>query len=194
MVDHILGNTAANPATPTEQTFITALARSYTNPFPRAAVVTPQNNASRRQEKNNSFSSETSSGSTREDDSSPGSGGKQVPTTDLQCPECGWKPREGGKAEKAATYYHKHQMIHLKKRYSCPQCHKTYSRKDNAAAHEKKYHGGFGVETPSPAPVGIKRQGSGNSNQLSATRKKSRSYSNESAAVQASGQWGQHSN
>ncbi|KAK7936727.1 uncharacterized protein PG986_015165 [Apiospora aurea] len=192
MMNRILGNNAATPATPTEQTFITALARSFSTPYSGAAVVTPRNNGFHKQEESSSFTSDTSPGSTEEDDSSPGSGGRQIPTTDLQCPECGFTPR--GKAEKAATYYHKHQMTHLKKRYSCPQCHKTYSRKDNAAAHAKKSHRGVDVGTPSPAPGGIKRQGSRNSNQLSATRKKSRSYSDESAAVQASGQWGQLSN
>ncbi|KAK7918065.1 hypothetical protein PG985_009939 [Apiospora marii] len=183
-----LGNTDATTATPTEQTFKDSLARSYTNPFPRAAAApvtaaatTAQNNNYIR--RHETISEGISPDSADSSSSSPGTGGKQASINELRCPECDFIPT--GKAEKANTYLYKHRQTHLKElRFSCQQCGKTYSRKDNVTAHAKKTHGPFGL------PGGRKRQGSGDSgDQLSVHRKKSRSYSNESAALPASGQW-----
>ncbi|KAK7961088.1 hypothetical protein PG988_012302 [Apiospora saccharicola] len=185
------GNTATTTTTPTEETFRNSLARSYTTTSTRTgapftATITPSSNHIHRQE---TGSGSVSPDSINSSDSSPGSGGKQGSATDFRCPECDFIPK--GKLEKAPTYLYKHRQTHLKElRFSCQQCGKTYSRKDNVTAHAKKTHGGFGLGTPSPAPWGKKRQGSGNRDQLSVHRKKSRSYSNESAALQVSGQFG----
>lgn len=172
------GTTLATPATPVGRGSMNLFAK----PFTRAvAAVTTLGNLCR-QEKKVSFSSDASSDSTGKASLSPASGGKQAPMTDLRCPECDFVPT--GKVEKASTYMYKHRQTHLKElRFSCQQCGKTYSRKDNVTAHAKKTHGG------SPAPGGKKRPGSGNIDQVSVHRKKSRSYSNESAALQESGQW-----
>ncbi|KAK8007748.1 hypothetical protein PG989_001738 [Apiospora arundinis] len=109
--------------------------------------------------------------------------------SELRCSECGFTPK--GKTGKLATYFQKHQAIHRGQRFSCSKCDKSYSRKDNAAAHARKIHGeGSSIlGIPSPATGGgnnKKRQGSGGGTlSPQQQRKKSRSYSNESAAASA---------
>ncbi|KAK8117422.1 uncharacterized protein PG998_005703 [Apiospora kogelbergensis] len=209
----LTNDTAAAPPTPTVDAFNKAmsLARSNTVPFPRAAVAASASttaynlNYFRGQQKKSSFSSIddlssdsaiSSSGSAGETDSvSPGSGssGKSLPPLELQCSECDFVPT--GKAEKRLAYFQKHQATHSGNRWSCQKCGKTYSRKDNATTHIKKFHGEgslvFDTIFSSPATTvgnpSRKRQRSAHSESMSLQqqRKKSRSHSNESAAASA---------
>ncbi|KAK8121400.1 hypothetical protein PG999_005520 [Apiospora kogelbergensis] len=150
-----------------------------TNPFPRtksASTEYAQNSSSRRLKetsKSMSLRSTLSRLPSGETHSSPvsGDGIKQsVPTTDLQCPECGWFPQ--GNSAKAAKNLQKHQSTHVGNRWSCEHCSKTYSRKDNATTHLQKCHDVSGLETSSPAnDAGRKIERSGNNDKLSFPRK-----------------------
>ncbi|KAK8057790.1 hypothetical protein PG996_011727 [Apiospora saccharicola] len=186
-LDQILGfvdipaAVAAAPATPTVQSFRSSLARSSTNPSPRtASSATTQNNVSISE----GVSPSTSTG---ESNSSSGSSGEPTPlSSDLECPDCGFRP--SGIPEKAATYFYKHRMTHRKQRHACPKCNKSYSRKDNATAHVKKSHGAS-LSTLSLVG-GRKRQGSGDSDQISLQYKKSRSYDDTPASLSVPSEWG----
>ncbi|KAK8061074.1 hypothetical protein PG997_015295 [Apiospora hydei] len=173
--------TTAAPATPSLQSFRNSLARSSTNPSPRATssantqthIIFPED-----------VSPSTSAGG---NGSSPSTGGKPTPSSsEFECPDCGFTP--SGIPEKAATYFYKHRMTHRKERHHCPKCNKSYSRKDNVTAHAKKRHGeSLGALFPG---VGRKRLGSGDSDQISLQRKKSRSHDDASAALAATSEWG----